>query len=65
MKKGWKVVVLIVLIAMLLGAVCIGVGLLTGADTGRIYSVLDNRYHFEIYIQYAKELVAAFHEAGF
>lgn len=69
MKKVWKIVTLIVLVAIVLGAVCVGVGVLTGADTGRIYSVLDNRYNigllYEAYTQYAQELVAAFQAAGF
>lgn len=69
MKKVWKIVVVVVLIALILGAVCVGVGILTGADTGRIVSVLDNRFNlttlYEVYSQYAQELVAAFQAAGF
>ena len=45
MKKAWRVVLTIVLIAVLLGAVCVGVGLITGADFARLYNVLDERYN--------------------
>ncbi|MEI3101613.1 MAG: hypothetical protein V8T45_07430 [Oscillospiraceae bacterium] len=31
MKSGWKIILLVVLIAILLGAVCMGVGMMTGA----------------------------------
>ena len=57
MKKGWKIVVAIVLVAVLLGAVGIGVGLMTGADSVRIYSVLDNRYHITVYYEYAQQVL--------
>lgn len=39
--------------ALLLGAVCVGVGFLTGADMARIYSVLDDRYSITAYYEYA------------
>lgn len=69
MKKIWKAVMIVVSIAFILGAVCFGVGIFTGADTGRIFSVLDNRYNltalYDVYSQYAKELIAAFQAAGF
>lgn len=50
MKKGWRIITVIVMVALLLGAVCIGVGLMTGANGERIYSVLDNRYHLTEYV---------------
>ena len=53
MKKGWKIVIALVLVALLLGAVCVGVGFLTGADMARIYSVLDDRYSITAYYEYA------------
>lgn len=52
MNNIWRVIVSIVLIAVLFGTVCIGVGLLTGADTGRIYSVLNNKYNLKLYYDY-------------
>ena len=60
MRKAWKVILVIVLAAVLLGAVCVGVGLVTGADSARILGVLDRRYNFtsyvNAYLQYAGEL---------
>lgn len=44
MKKVWKAVGVLALIMVILGAILIGVGFVTGADTSRIYSVLDNQY---------------------
>ncbi len=43
MKKGWRVVLLIVLIAIAVGSVCAGVGVLTGADFERIGGVLQEQ----------------------
>ena len=57
MKKGWRIVGVIVLVAELLGAVAVGVGLMTGADSVRIYSVLDNRYHITMYYEYAQQVM--------
>lgn len=65
MKKGWNVILTIVLAAALLGAVCIGVGLITGADFSRIYSVLDDKYNITLYSDYiSQQLIPAFQEAG-
>ena len=47
MSKAWRVVITIVLIAVLFATVCIGVGLLTGANFTRVYSVFNSRYNFE------------------
>ncbi len=49
MKKAWRIVLTIVLVAVLLGAVCVGVGLITGADSSRIYNELDERYNVTSY----------------
>ena len=59
MSKGWRVVLTVVMVAVLLGAVCVGVGLVTGGEWDRIYSVLDARYHVDIYVQYAQQVVQA------
>ena len=59
MRKGWKIVLIVVVVAILLGALCIGVGVMTGADTTRIYSVLDERYHIDMYWQYAQDVYGA------
>ncbi len=56
MKSGWKIILLVVLIAILLGAVCMGVGMMTGADFSRIWSTLDDKYHVEMYYQYFMEV---------
>ena len=56
MKKAWRIIISIVLIAVLLGGVCVGVGFITGADTDRIYSVLDSRYNLTDWIAYIKEV---------
>ena len=56
MKKAWRVIIVIVLVAILLGAVCLGVGLMTGGDLPRIYSALDSRYHLEMYYNYGVEV---------
>lgn len=64
MKKAWRAICIVVLIAILLGAVAIGVGVMTGADMNRIYSVLDNRYHFEVYIEYFNQVLGALQESG-
>lgn len=42
MKKAWSVVLVIVFIAILLGAVAIGVGYITGADIAQVYSTLED-----------------------
>lgn len=49
MSKVWRVIVSIVLIAVLFGTVCIGVGLLTGADISRIYTRVDRLYNVKMY----------------
>ena len=58
MKSGWKIILLVVLIAILLGAVCMGVGMMTGADFSRIWATLDDRYHVDMYYQYFMEVWA-------
>ena len=63
MKKGWLIIGVIVLISVLVGTVGVGVGLVTGADMARIFSVLDGRYHFDLYTQYFEQLIAAFNSA--
>ena len=60
MKKGWRIIISIVMVAVLLGAVCIGVGVLTGADMARIYSTLDNRFMITQYYQWVVDAIAAY-----
>lgn len=56
MKSGWKIILIVVVVACLLGAICIGVGTMTGADFTRIWATLDNRYHVDMYCQYFIEV---------
>ena len=64
MKKGWRVILGIVLVALIVGGICVGVGLLTGADSARITQNLDEHYHLnayiDAYINYGKELFQYF-----
>ena len=57
MTKMWRIVLIVVMITILLGAVCVGVGLVTGGEWDRIYSALDGRYHLDVYIAYAQQVV--------
>ncbi len=41
MKKGWNIILVIVVICIAIGAVSAGVGVLTGADFERIGSALE------------------------
>ena len=60
MKKGWKIIISIVMVAVLLGAVFMGVGVLTGADMARIYSTLDDRFMITQYYQWLQDTIAAY-----
>ena len=40
MKKAWRVILTIAFIIILLGAIAIGVGYLTGADLEQVYTTL-------------------------
>ena len=43
MKQGWRIILVIVVIAIAVGAVSAGVGVLTGADFDRIGTVIQER----------------------
>ena len=43
-KRGWKIVLTVVGIALAIAALCIVVGLITGAETERIYSVFERLF---------------------
>ena len=65
MKRGWLIILTVVLILALLGMVCLGVGFTTGAETSRILTVLDNRYHVTLYYEYLTgQLFPALQQAG-
>lgn len=52
MSRIWKIIGLIVLAAVVIGAVCLAVGIFTGAEYTRIYAALDARYHITMYWEY-------------
>ena len=47
MGKVWKIIGIIAGISLLLGAICIGVGFITGGDMERILHQLTEQYGFE------------------
>ncbi len=51
MNKGWRIILGIVMAALILGGVCIGVGMLTGADSGRIIQSLDEHFQLNAYVE--------------
>jgi len=65
MAKAWRIVMTVVLIVVLIGAVSVGVGLITGANMDRVFNVLDDSYNLTIYYEYiTQELIPALLEAG-
>lgn len=60
MKKVWKIIGIVILTVFVLGLICIGVGVLTGADYSRIFTVVDDRFQIEstlsLYSQYFEQL---------
>ncbi len=58
MKNAWRIIIMVVMVAILLGGVSIAVGMMTGADFSRIYSVLDERYNITLYYDYLPELIS-------
>lgn len=56
MRKGWRIIITLVLIVALLGAVSVGVGLMTGAEMDRIYSVVDERYNVTAWLEYYQQV---------
>lgn len=47
MAKIWKIVAIVVIIALLLGGVCVLVGMITGADTERIMNLFNVSYDID------------------
>ena len=61
MKKAWSVILVIVFAVFLCGAICIGVGYITGADLSRITAVLDTSpvyAYVQLLLQYWDQAVA-------
>ena len=61
MSKGWRIIGSLVLVMVLLGAICIGVGFMTGGDIVEVYSNLNTRYnlsgYWAAYSQWAMDVV--------
>ena len=55
MKKGWRVIIIIVLVAVLLGGVSLAVGYMTGAETTRIMDTLDARYNINAWLAWVSQ----------
>ena len=51
MKRGWHMILGIVVVAIVLGAICFGVGILTGAETDRIVQNMDEQFHLTSYVE--------------
>lgn len=60
MKRMWKVIGIVILTVFVLGLICFGVGLLTGADSARIFTVIDDKFQIEstisLYKNYAEQM---------
>lgn len=63
MKKGWKMIGIIVLAVVVIGAVLTGIGFVTGADTSRIYYVLDDDYVLTEKIEWFRQVVQLYSQA--
>ena len=70
MKRLGRIIVIIVVVAIVLGTICAGVGTLTGADIGRVNAVLENRvaekYNVDaeaVVHQWVPEVVQSFRQA--
>ena len=63
MKKGWKMIGIIVLAVVVIGAVLTGIGFVTGADTSRIYYVLDDDYVLTEKIEWFRQVVQLYTQA--
>lgn len=64
MNDGWRVIMTVVMVCLLLGAVAIGVGFVTGGSMDRIETGLETQYHIstltETYRNYIPELVSQY-----
>ena len=59
-QKSWRIILGVVVVSLIIGGVCIGVGVLTGADRARIIMQIEERYHLsmvaESYLEYLKSI---------
>ena len=51
MSDGWRVIMTVVMICLLLGAVAVGVGFITGGSMDRIRTGLEAQYHISALIE--------------
>ena len=64
-RSGWRAILGIVLVVVLLGGLCIGVGFLTGGDLERIVENLNSRYQLQVLINtYTGWFTGALHWIG-
>ena len=60
MKRMWKIIGIVILTVFVLGLICLGAGLLTGADSARIFTVIDDKFQIEstisLYKNYAEQM---------
>ena len=47
MAKAWKIISAVCIIAVLLGALCVLVGLITGGDTQRVLDIFNATYNID------------------
>ena len=47
MAKAWKIISAVCIIAVLLGALCVLVGLITGGDTQRVLDIFNETYNID------------------
>ena len=65
MKSTWRVILVIVLVAIIFGGICLCVGMMTGADMSRIYTMLDKQFNLtELYKYFTVDVPAAVQDAG-
>lgn len=54
MQKAWRVILSIVLVVLIIGAICIAVGFMTGADVSRILQTSENNGQLSTILSYAQ-----------
>ena len=57
MNKIWKVIIIVFLILLILGAAFIGVAMITGADLGRVQDLFNSTYDVSSFMEYCRNTV--------
>lgn len=52
MKSIWKTILIVALILVILGGIVIGVGMITGADSGRVQDLFYSTYNVSSFNEY-------------